>query len=369
MDLLTAANAKGAAGHDVVHMEVGEPGGGPPKRVIEAAKRTLGHRPLGYTEAFGKPALRRMIADHSRNAYGVPVDPARVAVTVGASGAFVLSFVAAFDACDRVVVPEPAFPAYRNILKALDVEVVPLSLGPETDFKPTTAMLEAIEGPIHGLVIASPSNPTGTMLDGDELAELAGYCATHAIRLISDEIYHGITFGKPARSMLEYAPDAIIINGFSKYFCMTGWRLGWLVMPEDLIRPIERLAQNLFISAPALSQEAALTAFDCSNELDLRLDVYKRNREALLNRLPEAGLERFAPVDGAFYLYADVSHLTDDSKAFCDRILAEANLALAPGADFDSVNGRSYVRLAFAGAHDRVVEGADRLARWLKRQG
>ncbi|MEM9625328.1 MAG: aminotransferase class I/II-fold pyridoxal phosphate-dependent enzyme [Pseudomonadota bacterium] len=368
MDVLTAANAKAAAGQDIVHMEVGEPGGGPPKRVIEAAKRTLGHRPLGYTEALGKPALRRMIAEHSRSAYGVPVDPKRVAVTVGASGGFVLSFLAAFDPGDRVVVPEPAFPAYRNVLKALGVEVVPLALGSSSDFKPTTAMLDAIEGPIHGLIIASPANPTGTMMDGDELAALAEYCATHAIRLISDEIYHGITYGREARSMLEYAPDAIIINGFSKYFCMTGWRLGWLIMPEDLVRPIEILAQNLFISAPALSQEAALTAFDCSNELDLRQDVYKQNREVLLSRLPAAGLERFAPVDGAFYLYADVSHLTDDSKSFCDRILDEAGVALAPGADFDSANGHRYIRLAFAGAHDRVALGAERLANWLERQ-
>jgi aspartate/methionine/tyrosine aminotransferase len=368
MDVLTAANAKTAAGADIVHMEVGEPGNGPPKRVIEAAKRTLGHRPLGYTEALGKPALRRAIADHSRNAYGVPVDADRVAVTIGASGAFVLSFLAAFDVGDRVVVPEPAFPAYRNMLNALGVEVVPLSLGPETQFKPTRAMLSAIEGPVHGRVIASPSNPTGTMLGGDELAEIADYCAANAIRLISDEIYHGITYGRDPRSMLEFAPDAIIINGFSKYFCMTGWRLGWLIMPEDLIRPIERLAQNLFISAPALSQEAALTAFDCRKELDLRLDVYGKNRECLLNSLPAAGLERFAPVDGAFYLYADVSHLTDDSKAFCDRILNEAHVALAPGADFDSVNGHNYLRLAFAGAHDRVTKGAERLAAWLKRQ-
>ncbi|MGI9500581.1 MAG: pyridoxal phosphate-dependent aminotransferase [Geminicoccaceae bacterium] len=367
MDVLTAANAKAAAGCDVVHMEVGEPGGGPPKRVIEAAKRTLGHRPLGYTEALGRPALRRMIADHSQNAYGVTVDPARVAVTVGASGAFVLSFLAAFDPGDRVVVPEPAFPAYRNVLQALGVEVVPLTLGPATNFKPTTALLETIEGPVHGLIIASPANPTGTMLDGDELEGIARYCSANAIRLISDEIYHGITYGRPARSMLEYAPDAIIINGFSKYFCMTGWRLGWLIMPEDLIRPIEVLAQNLFISAPTLSQEAALTAFDCSAELDLKLAIYKKNREALLERLPAAGLDRIAPVDGAFYLYADVSHLTDDSKAFCDRILDETSVALTPGADFDGANGHRYIRLAFAGSHDRVVLGADRLARWLKK--
>lgn len=368
MDVLSAANTKAAAGQDVIHMEVGEPCGGPPRRVIEAAKRMLGHRPLGYTEAVGKPALRRAIADHCRAVYSLEVDADRIAVTVGASGGFVLSFLAAFDVGDRVIVPEPAYPAYRNILSALGVEVVRLGLGPDTDFKPTPAQLDTIEGPIHGLIIASPSNPTGTMLDADELKNLASYCEDRAIRLISDEIYHGITYGQPAQTVLEYAPDAIVINGFSKYFCMTGWRLGWVVLPEDLIRPVEVLAQNLFISPPTLSQEAALTAFDCSAELDLRLGTYRRNRQTLLELLPKAGLKKFAPADGAFYLYADVSHLTDDSKPFCERLLDETGIALAPGADFDSVNGHRYVRLAFCGAHDRMVKGAERLARWLERQ-
>lgn len=368
MDVLSKANAKAAAGKDVIHMEVGEPTGGPPGRVIEAAKRTLGHRPLGYTEALGRPALRRAIANHCDTLYGIEVDPARIAVTVGASGAFVLSFLAAFDPGDRVIVPEPAYPAYRNILSALDIEVVRLGLGPDTDFKPTPADLDRIEGPIHGLIIASPSNPTGTMLDADDLKALAAYCDTRAIRLISDEIYHGITYGPTASTVLEYAPDAIVINGFSKYFCMTGWRLGWTVMPEDLIRPIEVLAQNLFISPPALSQEAALTAFDCSAELDLRLDGYKKNRHTLLTRLPAAGLDKFAPVDGAFYLYADVSHLTDDSKQFCDRLLDDTGVALAPGADFDSVNGHRYVRMAFCGAHERIVKAIDRMASWVERR-
>ena len=368
MDVLSAANAKAAAGQDIIHMEVGEPCGGPPGRVLEAAKRTLGHRPLGYTEAFGRPALRRAIADHYLCRYGEKVDADRIAVTVGASGAFVLSFLAAFDPGDRVVVPEPAYPAYRNILTALGVEVVRLGLGPETDFKPTAAELDTIDGPIDGLIIASPSNPTGTMLGEGELKELAGYCEQRAIRLISDEIYHGITFGQAARTVLEYAPDAIIINGFSKYFCMTGWRLGWMVLPDDLIRPVEVLAQNLFISPPTISQEAALTAFDCSAELDLRLGIYQRNREALLGRLTKAGLQKFAPADGAFYLYADVSHLTDDSTSLCERLLDETGVALAPGADFDSVNGRHFARLAFCGAHERMAKGAERLASWFERQ-
>ncbi|MGI9493001.1 MAG: pyridoxal phosphate-dependent aminotransferase, partial [Geminicoccaceae bacterium] len=321
MDVLSAANSKAAAGQDVIHMEVGEPCGGPPGRVLEVAKRTLGHRPLGYTEALGMPALRRAIANHYGTSYGIGIEADKIAVTIGASGAFVLCFLAAFDPGDRVIVPEPAYPAYRNILSALGVDVVRVGLGPATDFKPTPTALDRIEGPIHGLIIASPSNPTGTMLDAGELEALAAYCDKRAIRLISDEIYHGITYGPSAQSVLEYAPNAIVINGFSKYFCMTGWRLGWVVMPDDLVRPIEVLAQNLYISPPTLSQEAALTAFDCRAELDLRLDTYRKNRSTLLDRLPEAGLDKFAPADGAFYLYADVSGLTDDSKQFCKHLL------------------------------------------------
>ena len=368
MDVLSAANAKAASGRDVIHMEVGEPCGGPPGRVLEAARRTLGHRPLGYTEALGKPALRSSISHHYDAVHGIDLGPERIAVTVGASGAFVLSFLAAFDPGDRVIVPEPAYPAYRNILQALGIDVVRLGLGPETGFKPTPAELDRIEGPIHGLIIASPSNPTGTMLESSDLEALARYCETRAIRLISDEIYHGITYDKSAETILRHARDAIVINGFSKYFCMTGWRLGWVVMPEDLVRPIEVLAQNLFISPPALSQEAALTAFDCAAELDLRLETYKRNRNTLLTQLPKAGLDKFAPVDGAFYLYADVSHLTDCSKRLAEQILDETGVALAPGADFDNIEGHRYVRLAFCGGHDRIQAGAERLVRWLKRQ-
>jgi aspartate/methionine/tyrosine aminotransferase len=285
---------------------------------------------------------------------------------VGASGAFVLSFLAAFDPGDRVVVPEPAFPAYKNILRALGIEVVRLGLGPETGFALTVEQLAAVPPPVHGLVIASPANPTGTMLRPGELEGLARHCRTHGIRLISDEIYHGITYGRPATSVLGYDRDAVVINGFSKYFCMTGWRLGWLIAPPDLVRPIELLAQNLFISAPALAQEAALAAFACGNELAHRVDGYRSNRAALLKRLPAAGLDRLAPVDGAFYLYADVTELTDDSAAWCEQLLAATGVALTPGADFDSVDGHRFVRLAFAGTHERVVAGADRIAAWLR---
>jgi aspartate/methionine/tyrosine aminotransferase len=366
MDVLSKANARAAAGEDVVHLEVGEPGAGPPEPVLEAARRAIGRVPIGYTEALGRPALRAAIAAHYRHAYDLAVDPEQVIVTVGASGAFVLSFLAAFDPGDRVIVPDPAFPAYKNILQALGVEVVRLGLGPESDFKPTPELLQEVQGPIAGLVIASPSNPTGTMLDPTELGALAAQCRARGIRLISDEIYHGISYEYAAHSMLEIDPDAVVINGFSKYFCMTGWRLGWLIAPPDLVRPIELLAQNLFISPPALAQEAAMIAFECRAELDRCIDTYRRNRAALLDRLPAAGLDRLAPVDGAFYLYADVGHLTGDSAALCDDLLQEIGVALAPGADFDGVLGHRFVRLSFAGTHERVVEGAERLTRWLR---
>ena len=366
MDVLAAANQRAAGGQDVIHLEVGEPGGGPPAGVLTAARQALGRIPLGYTEALGRPPLRRAIAAHYRTRYDLAVDPEQVIVTIGASGAFVLTFLAAFDPGDRVVVPEPAFPAYKNILQALGIEVVRLGLGPETGFAPTVDLLRTVAPPVHGLVIASPANPTGTMLAPPQLDALARYCRESGIRLISDEIYHGITYGEQAASVLACDPAAVVINGFSKYFCMTGWRLGWLVAPPDLVRPIELLAQNLFISAPALAQEAALTAFACTEELEQRIEGYRRNRQALLERLPAAGLDRLAPVNGAFYLYADVSHLTADSARWCEELLAATGVALTPGADFDSREGHRFVRLAFAGTHERVVAGADRLAAWLR---
>jgi aspartate/methionine/tyrosine aminotransferase len=366
MDVFAAANARAAAGADIIHMEVGEPGSGPPAAVLSAARQALGRIPLGYTEALGRPQLRAAIAKHYDHLYGLAVDPGQVVVTVGASGAFVLTFLAAFDPGDRVVVPEPAFPAYKNTLRALGVEVVRLGLDRDSAFKPTVAKLEALEGPIHGLLIASPSNPTGTMLEPGDLAAIARFCQERGIRLIADEIYHGITYGPAATSVLAHDRDAIVINGFSKYFCMTGWRLGWLIAPPDLVRPIELIAQNLFISAPALAQEAALVAFACRVELDAHIEVYRRNRTRLLELLPPTGLTRFAPIDGAFYLYADVSHLSDDSTALCAELLETAGLALAPGADFDSEQGRRFVRLSFAGTHAQVAAGAERLAAWLR---
>ncbi|HET6519410.1 MAG TPA: aminotransferase class I/II-fold pyridoxal phosphate-dependent enzyme [Geminicoccaceae bacterium] len=367
MEVLAAANRRAAAGGEVLHLEVGEPMG-PPAAVIEAAHRALDRAPLGYTEALGLRPLRERIARHYGEWYGLDLDPARVAVTLGASGAFILAFLAAFDPGDRVAVAEPGYPAYRNILRALGVEVVRLPVGPETRFQPTPAMLEAAAaagGRLDGLVVASPANPTGTVLGRAELAALVDLCADRGMRLVADEIYHGITYDAPAAGVLAEGGDgeggAIVVNSFSKYFRMTGWRLGWLVLPPELTGAVERLAQNLFISPPTLAQHAALAAFACDAELRAEVERYRRNRDLLLRRLPAAGLTRFAPADGAFYLYADVRHLTADSPALCRRLLDETGVAVTPGVDFDTGRGGGYVRLSFAGPTDEVATAADRL--------
>lgn len=368
MDVLAAANERAAAGGAVYHLEVGQPSTPAPRGVIEAARRALDGDRLGYTEALGIPALRRRIARHYREWYGVALDPARVVVTTGSSGAFLLAFLAAFDAGDRVALAAPGYPAYRNILTALGVEPVLLPVGPNSRFQPTAALLDAFlaesGGKLDGLIVASPSNPTGTMLDRQALADLAALCRDRGIRLVSDEIYHGITYGEPAASMTALGDQAIVVNSFSKYFSMTGWRLGWLVLPEDLVRPVECLAQNFFISPPSLSQSAAVAAFDCHDELEANVRRYAANRALLLERLPRAGFERIAPADGAFYLYAEVDHLTPDSHDFCRRMLAETGVAATPGTDFDPQRGHRFVRFSFAGSTEDMAAAADRLIAW-----
>lgn len=368
MDVLAAANERAASGGAVYHLEVGQPSTPAPRGVIEAARRALDGDRLGYTEALGIPALRRRIARHYREWYGVALDPARVVVTTGSSGAFLLAFLAAFDAGDRVALAAPGYPAYRNILTALGVEPVLLPVGPNSRFQPTAALLDAFlaesGGKLDGLIVASPSNPTGTMLDRQALADLAALCRSRGIRLVSDEIYHGITYGAPAASMTAFGGQAIVVNSFSKYFSMTGWRLGWLVLPEDLVRPVECLAQNFFISPPSLSQSAAVAAFDCHDELEANVRRYAANRALLLERLPRAGFERIAPADGAFYLYAEVDHLTPDSHDFCRRMLAETGVAATPGTDFDPQRGHRFVRFSFAGSTEDMAAAADRLIAW-----
>ena len=363
MEVMRAANRHAAAGADVLHLEVGEPAAGAPPRVIEAARAALDSTALGYSEALGLPELRARIARHYRDVYGIEVDAARVVVTAGASGAFLLAFLAAFDAGDRVALADPGYPAYRNILRALGIEVVALAAGPEHRFQPTPALLEEA-GALDGLIVASPSNPTGTMLRAGELGALADWCDARGVRLISDEIYPGITYGAPATTALERKPFCIVINSFSKYFAMTGWRIGWMVVPEELLAPVERLAQNLFVSPAALAQRAALVALDCRAELDAYVEVYARNRALLLERLPKAGFDRLAPADGAFYIYADTSALAADSQDFCARMLEETGVATTPGIDFDPRRGHGYIRISFAGDPADIAAAAERLIDW-----
>ena len=360
MDVVRAANAQAAEGTEVLHLEVGQPATKAPQPVLDAAKRALEESLIGYSDAFGLPELRQALVGHYAAVYGVELDPARIAATPGSSGGFLLAFLAAFEPGDRVALAAPGYPAYRNILQALDIEPVLLETDLEHRYQPTPELLRSA-GRLDGLIVASPSNPTGTVLERAALQALVDYCAAEGIRLVSDEIYHGITYEERATSALELTDTAIVINSFSKYFCMTGWRLGWMVLPEDLVRPVECLAQNFFVAAPTLSQHAAVAAFDCRPELDTRVAAYARNRSLLLERLPQAGFERLAPADGAFYLYADASRLTNDSPALCARILKETGVALTPGVDFDPARGHRFVRFSFAGSEDSMRVACDRL--------
>jgi len=367
MDMLRAANAAEAAGSDIIHMEVGQPSGPPPRRVLEAAGDALDGRTIGYTEALGRPDLRRRIQRYYRDAHGLDIAEERIVVTTGSSGGFILAFLAAFDVGDRVALSRPGYPAYRNILTALGLAPVEFSLSAAERFLPSADQIREVlqTGKVDGLLVASPANPTGSMLDDAELGAIATACADGNAWFISDEIYHRLTYGKAAACALAWNDDAIVINSFSKYYCMTGWRIGWMVVPERLVRAIERLAQNLFISPPALSQIAALAAFDADDELEARRRVYADNRELLMTELPGLGLGEFAPVDGAFYIYADVSRFTNDSHEFATRMLAEAGIAVTPGADFDARDGHKFLRFSFAGATADMHEGLKRLRTWL----
>jgi len=366
MDVLRAANERQAAGAGVIHLEVGQPGSPAPALVLEAARRALTSEPIGYTDALGIAPLRQAIAANYQAQYGVSVDPAEVVVTTGSSAAFMLAFLAAFEPGDRVGVAVPGYPAYRNILSALDIEPVLIAVGENARYQPTPELLADL-GRLDGLIIASPANPTGTMISAADLARLAAWCRDHGIRLISDEIYHGITYETAAATARAYGREAVIVNSFSKYYSMTGWRLGWMLVPPDLARSVECLAQNFYISPPALSQIAALPVFGCRAELDGHVARYQTNRDLLIRSLTSVGLTRFAPAEGAFYLYVDISSLTRDSEGFCRRLLAETGVAVTPGLDFDPTGGGGWVRFSFAGSADDVAEAARRLRDWLPR--
>jgi aspartate/methionine/tyrosine aminotransferase len=368
MDVIAAANARQAAlpkdAPHVIRMEVGQPGVGAPAgavRAVEAALRS--GMPLGYTEAMGLPALRARIAAHYQDWYGLAVDRARIAVTTGASAAFPLAFLAAFHPGDRIALAAPYYPPYVNILRALGLKPVILEASAAARFQPTPALLDKLDPPPAGLIVASPCNPAGTMLHPDEFAAIAAWCQANAVRLISDEIYHGLTYDS-AHSTAAAFPGAIVINSFSKYFCMTGWRVGWMVLPEDLVRPVECLAQNLAISAPHISQIGALAAFDCHAELLGNVAQYRRSRDHLLRALPAAGFARLSPAEGAFYIFADVADRTDDSRGFCARLLAEAGIAASPGLDFDHARGGHFVRFSYCGPEADMIAAGERLAQF-----
>ena len=363
MDVMEAARRAEASGRHIIHMEVGQPSTPAPAAALKALGQELAE-PLGYTVALGLPALREGIAGLYRRWYGVDLDPARVVVTPGSSGAFLLAFAALFDAGDRVAVGEPGYPSYRQILRAMSVEPVGMQTRAENRYQPVPADIP--EG-VQGVMIASPGNPSGTMLDRQALAALVERTQEIGAALISDEIYHGLDYGQRAVSALELTDDVVVINSFSKYFSMTGWRVGWLVVPPDMVRTMDRLAANMFICAPHASQVAALAALTPESEAEAQanLAVYAENRRMMLERLPAMGFDRIAPPDGAFYVYADVSALTHDSAALAADILDRAGVAVTPGVDFDPVRGAGTLRFSYARSSGDIAEGLDRLARYM----
>jgi aspartate/methionine/tyrosine aminotransferase len=362
VDINRLANDLARRGVDVIHMEVGQPSAGAPRAALDAAEHFLRRDRLGYWESG---ALKERIARHYAQSYGVSIDPQRVVLTPGASGALLLAFAVLLDAGDRVAMGRPGYPAYRNVLRALGMQPIELSCGPETRFQPTAAMVEALDPAPRALVVASPANPTGTMLSHPELAALAQVCRQRGIALISDEIYHGISYGEAAISALAVDPAAIVINSFSKYWCMPGWRLGWLVAPETLVAAMNSYAGNMFLTPPALSQHAALAAMDADEELRQHLATYAANREQVMSGLRRHGITGLAPADGAFYAYADVRHLTDDSLGFCRQLLADTGVAFNTGLDFDPLDGGRTIRISFAVTRVETAEAMRRFGDWL----
>ena len=367
MDVMEAARRAEEAGRHIIHMEVGQPGTPAPQGARDALARAMQEDAMGYTVALGLPALRRRIAALYGEWYDLDLDPGRVVITPGSSGAFILAFTALFDAGDRVGIGAPGYPSYRQILRALDLQPVDIETAAENRLQPVASDLEGRD--LAGLLVASPANPTGTMLDRAALAALMEAARAQGASFISDEIYHGIEYEAKAVSALEISDEAYVINSFSKYFSMTGWRVGWMVVPEDHVRVIERLAQNLFICPPHASQVAALAAMECTGELEANMAVYRRNRALMLEGLPKAGFDRIAPPDGAFYVYADVSHITDDSRSLAAEILDKAGVAVTPGLDFDPVRGGGTLRFSYARATADIEEGLARLRRFMAERG
>jgi aspartate/methionine/tyrosine aminotransferase len=364
MDINRLAHRLKAEGRTVIHMEYGQPSTGAPKAALEVAHRILDSEAMGYWES---PELQQGLARHYQRSYGVAIAPERFVLTCGASPALVLALTAFFEPGDRVALARPGYVAYRNVLKALHLEPVEIPCGPETRYQITAAQLEAIPAP-KGVIVASPANPTGTIIDAEGLAAIAGFCRARNVTLISDEIYHGLSYIGPAHSLLEFDPGAFVVGSFSKYFSMVAWRLGWLLAPEGKVERTRAFCGNMFLTAPSLSQHAGVAALDARDELEEHVRVYRRNRDLLLQALPRFGLDKIAPPDGAFYIYADVGHLTDDSLSFCRTLLRETGVAAAPGIDFDPVEGRHHIRLSFAVSTPEIEDAIGRLETWFSAQ-
>lgn len=366
MDVMEAAAQAEAQGRHIIHMEVGQPGTPAPAMARNALAEAMEQNALGYTVALGLPALRQKIAARYGDRHGIDLSAERVIVTAGSSGAFLLAFSALFDAGDRVALGAPGYPSYRQILSALSLTPVDIETRAQDRYQPTP---ETLPHDIQGLIVASPANPSGTMLDRPSLAALIDAAQARDAAFVSDEIYHGLEYDRPAVSALEITNDAYVINSFSKYFSMTGWRVGWMVVPQDHVRTIERLAQNMFICPPHASQVAALAAMECDDELQANVDVYRTNRALMLEGLAKAGFDQIAPPDGAFYIYADVSRFTDDSRAFATEILAEAGVAVTPGLDFDKNRGHTTLRFSYARSSEDIKQGLARLEDFMKSRG
>ncbi len=365
LDMLKQANELSAKGIDIARMGAGQPHVGAPEKALEYAISKIQSDPKqGYTQALGMPSLRKRIADYYDSYYGVKISPDNIAVTTGSSSSFVLNFIAAFDANDTVALVTPTYPAYRNILKALDIKVIEIEGQAKNNYQPTLDLLKNCGKTFDGIIINSPSNPTGTMIDDNELEKICNWCDKNGIYLISDEAYHGITYGKRAQTARKYSQNAVILNTFSKYFAMTGWRLGWSVLPDNMIERIKKLSENLSVSAPTISQHLAYKIFDHIDDLDSYVQEYRKNQEILLSELPKTGITDFTNAQGAFYIYANTSNLSDDSEELCARILNEARVSITPGTDFDLVRGKSFVRICYAGSQENIIEACKRLKNW-----
>ena len=367
MDVMEKARKAEENGRKIIHLEVGQPSTAIPFEALKRTSRIMERNPLGYTVALGLPELRKKISGLYGRWYNVNLDPARVVITSGSSGAFILSFISLFDVAARVGIGAPGYPSYRQILKSLGMLPVDIKTSLENKFQPTKN--DILSNSLDGLLVASPSNPSGTMLDRNELAELIETSNFVGANFISDEIYHGIQYDKKAVSALEITDQCYVINSFSKFFSMTGWRVGWMVVPENHIRVVERLAQNLFICPPHISQVAALEALSCENELSQYIEIYRKNRQIIMHELPQIGFQNFAPPDGAFYFYVDISRYSDDSLSFCDDVLKEVGVAITPGVDFDPERGNTTIRISYARSTDEISEGINRLGNFMKKRG